>query len=76
MEKDSNKLSEKWIKLSSRNKNEERQRSKVRELEVQNDFTQKEIQSLSEKLEKLERENILLRRSSEGSNETHQKQLN
>ena len=34
-----NKLSEKWIKLSAKNKQDERQRSKIRELEVQNDYT-------------------------------------
>ncbi|CDW76033.1 UNKNOWN [Stylonychia lemnae] len=76
LEQEKNKISEKWTKLSNKNKNEERQKSKVRQLEVQNDFTQKEINSLSEKLEKLERENIILRKTNEGANEIHQKQLN
>lgn len=73
---DKNKLSEKWVKLSNKNKNDERQKSKLRQLEVQNEFTQKEINNLSEKLEKLERENIILRKTNEGANEIHQKQLN
>lgn len=69
LEQDKNKISEKWVKLSAKNKNEERQRSKLRELESQNDFTQKEINNLSEKLEKLERENMILRKTNEGANE-------
>lgn len=76
MEQEKCKLSEKWTKLSHKNKNEERQKSKIRELEVQNDFTTKEINNLSEKLEKLERENIMLRKTSEGTNEIQQKHLN
>jgi hypothetical protein len=39
IEMDKNKLSEKWTKLSAKNKTEERQKSKVRDLEVQNDYT-------------------------------------
>lgn len=36
---DKNKMSEKWVRLSAKNKNEERQKSKLRELETQNDST-------------------------------------
>ncbi len=66
-------MSEKWTKLSAKNKNEERQRSKLRELEVQNDFTQREIGNMQEKIEKLERENNILRKTNEGANGIHQK---
>ncbi len=64
-------MSEKWTKLSAKNKNEERQRSKLRELEVQNDFTQREIGNMQEKIEKLERENNILRKTNEGANGIH-----
>lgn len=76
LEQDKNKISEKWVKLSARNKNEERQRSKLRELEVQNEFTQREVNNLHEKIEKLERENAILKKTNEGSNDMSQKHLN
>lgn len=75
LEQEKNKLSEKWTKLSSKNKIEERQKSKLRDLEVQNDYTSKEISSLSEKLEKLERENMMLRKSNEGVCDSQQNYL-
>lgn len=75
LEQDKKTISEKWVKLSHKNKNEERQKSKIRELEIHSDFTQKEITNLSERLEKLERENAILKKTNEGANEAHQKQL-
>lgn len=71
LEQDKKTISEKWVKLSHKNKNEERQKSKIRELEIHSDFTQKEITNLSERLEKLERENAILKKTNEGANEAH-----
>lgn len=71
LELDKKTISEKWVKLSHKNKNEERQKSKIRELEIHSDFTQKEITNLSERLEKLERENAILKKTNEGANEAH-----
>ena len=44
-------------------------------MEIHSDFTQKEITNLSERIEKLDRENIILKKTNEGANEAHQKQL-
>lgn len=41
----------------------------MRELEQQNDYTQREVGVLSDKVEKLERENMILRKTNEGTND-------
>jgi hypothetical protein len=43
VENEKTKLSEKWIKLSVRNKQEDKQKLKVKDLEMQNDMTYREI---------------------------------
>lgn len=43
LEMEKNKLSEKWIKLSTKNKTDDRQKSRIRDLECINDDKQKEF---------------------------------
>lgn len=62
LESEKTKLSEKWIRLSAKNKQEDKKMGKMKELEMQNDLTYKEIHNMNDKMERLERENLYLKK--------------
>ena len=57
MEQDKQKLSEKWIRLSARQKVDERNKSKQRGHEVKLETIEKELNQFKTKSENFEREN-------------------
>jgi len=60
LESEKMKLSEKWIKLSSRSRVDTKARDKAWELEIQLENSWKEIGNINETFQKLQRENNLL----------------
>lgn len=70
LEQEKCKLSEKWIKLSAKNKNEDKVRNKLKELEDLNDKKEKELFNLLNKMNKNERENTLLRKANDSLQNT------
>ena len=55
------KLSEKWIKLSARNKNEDKIKLKIKDLETSNLLKDKEIMKLYSKMQDLEMKSVELK---------------
>jgi len=78
LELDKCKLSEKWIKLSSKNKTDDKVRQKLKESEAVNDKKTNELSSLTDKLNKNERENAMFRKANDSLQTTinqHIKQI-
>ena len=55
------KLSERWIKLSNKNKGEDRVKNKLKELETSNEYKDKVIMNQFSKIEELEKTNNTLK---------------
>lgn len=75
MEQEKWKLSEKWIRLSAKNKNDDKVRIRLKEVEKANEKKDKEVQGLTEKLNKNERENAMLRRANDSLQTTVSQQV-
>ena len=75
LEQEKWKLSEKWIKLSAKNKNDDKVRNRLKELEDHNEKLRKELFSLTEKLNKNERENTMLRKANDSLQNTVNQQV-
>jgi predicted nuclease with TOPRIM domain len=54
------KLSEKWIKLSAKNKNEDKLKQKIKELETSNLIKDQETMKLYTKMQEIEMRNVEL----------------
>ena len=65
LEQEKCKLSEKWIKLSTKNRTHDKVRQRLKELESINEKKERELSSLTDKLNKNERENAMLRKAND-----------
>lgn len=74
-EADKTKISEKWIKLSSKNRHEDLIRKRCKETESSNEELHKQLLDANEKVEKLTRENNVLLKSHEELQETLNQQI-
>lgn len=68
-------MSEKWIRLSSKNKHEDLIRKKVKDTETTNEELSKQLSEALEKIDKLTRENAMLSKANEEVQETINQQL-
>ena len=70
LEQEKWKLSEKWIKLSAKNKHDDKIRQRLKEWEQANEKKTRELSLLTERLNKIERENTMLRKANDSLQST------
>lgn len=66
------KLSEKWIRLSNKNKQEDKLRQKIKDIETKNAKKEKELMPQKKTLDKIEREACMLRKANESLEQNQQ----